>query len=665
LKGAARAVGLSGTEALVHRLETLFVRLRSEAGAPDPSTRALIDRALDTAEDILSWARGERGEPSYDDLLPSIDRRAGTQPVPAPAPAVEPAGKPGPASQELVRITASTVDELIHASSELLAATSAAGASAARTGDYAFAVADTVMEFTRLRRSCAPHFRAHEGEATLEPVIQCLAYADSQLRTLLSQARTLAARQQRQAWDLRTTAGKLHENACGARVTPASSVFSAFGPMVRALAAELGKHVDYQTEGLECQADRLVLQALKDPVMHLLRNAVSHGVESSGVVRLQVAVTEDRLVVRIEDNGKGIDFRAVTVEAMRRGIVVPADADPAQLTRLLFLPGFSTSSAVTEVSGRGIGLSIVRQTVLRLRGDLTLVPRPGGGTVVSIWVPLSISTQHVVLFAEGRWTFALPASAVQHVGRYRFSDIRTVNGHPTVQVDAQPLELRRFADLAGLPPASQFVPGTSVQALVLQWNDARMLLAIDRLLDVTDVVVRETGLSGEDTGMSAGAIALEDGTVAVLLSMPALFERPGQPGGQSSFELLDSMEPARPATILVVDDSITTRSVEKSILEANGFLVEVAVDGAEALAKIRSRAPDLVISDVSMPVMDGFELLERLRASEDTARLPVILVTSLESREDQQRGLALGADAYIVKRKFDQKELLETVRQIL
>jgi two-component system chemotaxis sensor kinase CheA len=241
-----------------------------------------------------------------------------------------------------------------------------------------------------------------------------------------------------------------------------------------------------------------------------------------------------------------------------------------------------------------------------------------------------------------------------------------VNGRAAIRVDTDVLPVRRFADLAGIPSQTDSSFRRDFHAVVVQWNDRRIALAIDRLIDDAEVMVKETGLSGADAGLSAGAIPLEDGSVAVLLSVATLFDRVSATADQPDPAGQMAPQPApSPARILVVDDSVTTRSVEKSILEASGYLVEVAVDGAEALARIRNRIPDLVISDVSMPVMDGFELLENVRNTKETAQLPFILVTSLESPADQERGLSLGADAYVVKRKFDQRELLETVRQIL
>jgi two-component system chemotaxis sensor kinase CheA len=666
LKGASRAVGLAPTEALVHRLETLFLKLRAEGAPPDTETQQLANSALDTAEDILAWARGERGEPLYANLIAALERRSGAEPAPIPLPVQPEAAPPADTAQkELVRVDAEAIDDLVQLSTELLAATSSAGTAAVRSQEHVHTAAEAVVEFVRLRRLCAAFLRAHERDEAVEPIRQCLAYADGQLRSLRDEARRLATRQQQQAWDLRSHAERLHEGARSARMTTAGTVFTGFGAMVRALAAEQGKQVDYQAEGLDTQADRAVFQRLKDSVMHLLRNAVSHGIEHSGTVRLRVAVRGQHLAVAVEDDGRGIDVQAVAAEAARRGVVVPEGADSAEVARLLFLPGFSTSRSVTKLSGRGMGLPVVRQAMIRLRGDVSLASGSGGGTVVSLWVPLSISTQHVVFFRAGESTFCLPASSVLRAARFRASDVLTVNGRPAVPVDSAPVPLRRFSEVAGLPSDSDSEPQDSFQYLVVAWNDDRVVLAVDTLLGDADAVVKETNLANDEAGLSAGAVPLEDGSVAVLLNVPALFERLARLPEKPWMEVPPSGEPTRRATVLVVDDSITTRSVEKSILEASGYAVEVAVNGAEALAKIQERVPDLVISDISMPVMDGFELLERIRSSKATERLPVILVTSLESREDQERGLGLGADAYIVKRKFDQRELLETVRQIL
>jgi two-component system chemotaxis sensor kinase CheA len=277
-----------------------------------------------------------------------------------------------------------------------------------------------------------------------------------------------------------------------------------------------------------------------------------------------------------------------------------------------------------------------------------------------------------VLVGCGGHTFALPARNVERLCRVRMEEIEAADGGEAVRIGGQAVPLARLADLLEIPApradASSEAAGdngrAALPAAVLLAGERRLGVIVDAFLDERETVVKELGLAPSAMGLATGGVPLEDGTVAVLLNVSAVFERFRSKRGAPGLKAAET--PARKRSrVLVVDDSITTRSLERSILEAHGYEVRVAVDGVEALAKLRAEQSDLVIADVRMPRMDGFELLEHMKRDPELARIPVIVVTSLESREDQERGLSLGADAYIVKRKFDQRELLNTVRQIL
>jgi two-component system, chemotaxis family, sensor kinase CheA len=669
LKGAARAVGIEETERIVHRMESAFAEFRAAAATPGPAAANVFHRSLDCIEDILAWILGERSQPDWLSVIQALDALSG-KPADLPAPLL-PASPPEdtPSTAGLVRVDANTLDELIRISAQLVT-TSSDPATLRQTEDLAHQVTETLRTYARLRRSCAPLVRRVQADANSSALSECLDYIDSQLSLLAAASTRLERARQQSEWRLRGQVEELHQYAARARMTPASAIWGAFGPMIRELAGEQGKRVTFRNEGLDAHADRVVLESLKDPLLHLLRNAVSHGVETSpqraaagkpeaGLILLRAASRGDRFDVWVEDDGAGLDFSALRDEALRRGL---GDLGPDDLARLAFTPGVSTAP-VSTVSGRGIGLSIVQEAVTKLRGEVALKPRDGGGTAVHIAVPLTIATEHVLLVGEGGETFALPASVVDSVLRKRVEEIGIVDGKESVVIDAEAVPLVRLSELLGLENHVNQGSATH-QIVVIRSGAGRAAVAVERVIDDREVIVRETGLSRAYNGMSSGAVALEDGAVAVVLSLAGLVQRFVQ-SGSAKQSFIPSPERQKKYRILVVDDSITTRSLERSILEAHGFEVELAVDGVEALEKLRSRGADLIISDVSMPRMDGFELLDRLKRSKDTANIPVILVTSLERPEEQERGLSLGADAYIVKRKFDQRELLATVRQIL
>lgn len=676
LKGASRAAGFEPTEMLTHVMESLFGRIRAGHIAPSSHIQSLLYRTLDTVEDILASVLAGRAVPETDALIREIEGTMGISVPIAPSAPAAPASKiredeaPGPA--EFVRINATYLDELMSASSELVAST----ADVDSDPEPVLQAEDAMREWSRLRQDAAPYLRKKRREPEFGPVLDCIEGAERQLRNLVAEVRSESASRRRREWSLHRLADRLDETAFRVRMVSADTVFGQFGPMLRNLAHESQKQVEFRAEGLELPADRLVLQSLKDPVMHLLRNALSHGIETeseriaagkpaSGTIRLRIRSQGARLKVVVQDDGRGLDRRALIQEALRQG-VVPEGGAPSdkQLSDLIFLPGFSTSSALTTLAGRGMGLSVVRHEVARLHGEVRVHSEPGKGTAITVTVPLSISSQHVLLVEAAGFSFGIITSFADGLFRVKKSEIQSFEGKPAIVVDSAPIPLFRLADALELP--ANGADGSEIlQVVVIATGDRKAALVVDRLIDVRDVVIKSVGLPASSAGLSSGAVPLADGTVAVILSVPDLLDRLRDVRLASADPFVPEPEPERPRSILVVDDSLTTRSLEKSLLEAHGYQVHVAVDGIDALEKLRTETIDLVITDIMMPRMDGFQLLEQIRKNKASRELPVIVVSSMESREDQERGLSLGADAYIVKRKFDQRDLLDTVRQIL
>jgi two-component system chemotaxis sensor kinase CheA len=661
LKGASRAVGLEPTEQIAHRLESLFGQAQAAGAALGEQPAVEVHRALDAMEDVLAAAIAGRPEPD------SAAAVAPTQPA---------------AGAEFLRVNAANVDGLIRASSQMMTSVSAESVAQQHAEQLAQRTSQTLTEYLRLQRACRPYLRLHQDEEEAAPLQECLEYVERELRVLAGEARSSAVSQQHRAWELRRRVTDLHQGAVKVRMIPAESVFGAFGAMVRQIAQDEGKQLEFRAEGLEAEADRLVLQALKDPVMHLLRNAVSHGIETPaarlaagkaavGNVRLQMDARGDTLYVVVEDDGPGLNLARVRDRAVALGLLTEEEAaakNRVELTKLIFRPGISTAATITNISGRGMGLSIVEQTVDRLQGKVEVDGGRYGGLQVTISVAFSISTQQMLLVEAGGSVFGLPARFAQQLVRVQLSGLQTMEGREILAVEGKPIPLAYLSDLLGLPAkpaadAEDREPWVFIAALT--HDDQTIGVIVDRLVDEREAVVKELGLSSRMAGITAGGIPLEDGRVAIVLNPAAVFERFRETARRPAPRKVYKQSAKSTQRILVVDDSLTTRSLEKSILEAHGFDVSIAVDGMEALEKLSAHTFNLVISDVTMPRMDGLQLLEQMKKQNSTARIPVIMVTSLESPEDRQRGMSLGADAYIVKRKFDQEELLRTVRQIL
>ena len=684
LKGAARIAGLRPAETLAHRLETLFAGVRDGQLRLDPGVARTIDQGpLDAIEDTAAALLAGHTAPDPAMVLDAMERLlegravqapAAREPIPA-APVDRPVAAP---TIETVRVSAEHLDRLLRSAGQLLTEGQRQHLLTRELAGLARQLEELAQAWHAVRGGAAAALRRLADVPAFGAVARYLHLAEQQLPTLVKQTRALRRLQQRNAWDLQHQVGRLHADARRVRMVSAESVLQGFRKMVRDLAHDEGKRVDFQVAGFEIHADRLVLQALKDPLMHALCNAVTHGIEPPdervrrdkpeiGLLRLRLETIANRLRVVVEDDGCGIEPRRVAEAAVRRGLLSEAEAAalaPAEQARLIFRPGLSTLREVTDVSGRGMGLSVVHEAALRLQGEVDLEPRDGSGTRIVISVPLSVATQRLLLVACRDATFAIPVHAIEQLLRVKPSEIDRVEGRPMLLRDGQPIAVRALADLLGLP-AAEAAAARALPILILRSGTSRLAVAVDAFLAERDSLIKSLDAPAARLKPLAGGILLEDGSVVLVLNPAELMRAPVSADHTPAARAVPA--PPKPAarTVLVVDDSLTTRTLEKSILEAHGYTVRIATDGVEALAQLRGELVDLVITDVQMPRMDGFVLLETMKKDPRLARLPVIVVTSMGKREDQERGLALGADAYIVKRKFDHEELLETIRQIL
>jgi two-component system chemotaxis sensor kinase CheA len=704
LKGAARAVDLPPVEALAHRLETLFSRVRQRTLPLDGRATQVIHQVLDSSEDCMT-SLAENRTPTESsgalraieqllDATPEIARGSSVQP-PAPLrgsandlPELTPEStRDAPAQAfraiEMVRVRVEDLDRVVRCSGQLLTESLRQCLVTEQMSRMGREIAELEMEWSRFRQNSANFLRASSANRDAARAVRHLDAAEQKLQALARQSRTTALLQQRSAWASRNLSEQLQRDVWSARMVPAESFFEGFGRMVRDLARDEKKEIEFRVEGSDVRADRVVLQTLKDPVMHLLRNAISHGLEKpeervskgkppAGSLALRIQCERRQLVIAVEDDGRGIDFERVGQVGVQRGLLSETQRRaraPLDLARIIFHPGFSTADTVTALSGRGMGLSVVLEASRSLQGDVELRTKTGPGTLFVVSVPLTVSSQRLLLVRCQGQTFGIPTHGVERLYRIKAAQLETVQGKPAASLDGAQFSLFSLEHLLGIGKLAigEGAPGFDKDVLpvmLLKSGTKRAAILVDAFLNKREALVQDLGIPSGTSRMVTGAVLLEDGTAAMVLNPVHLIERCN-----------DSEAPpwktAAPATkkvsarILVVDDSITTRSLEKSILEAYGYLVRVAVDGLEALRLLREEKPDLVISDIQMPGMDGFELLETIKGDKALNHIPVIIVSSVERAVDQERGLALGAEAYIVKRSFDQRELLDTIQQVL
>jgi chemosensory pili system protein ChpA (sensor histidine kinase/response regulator) len=461
------------------------------------------------------------------------------------------------------------------------------------------------------------------------------------------------------------------------RMVPLASLASRLHRAVRVTAAQQGKAADLTVEGGAVELDKTVLEEMADPLLHLLRNAVDHGIEppalrralgkpERGAIAVKAFHEGTQVVIRISDDGAGIEPEVVRRAAVEGGYLSEAEAaakGPDEVLSLVFLPGFSTAGRVSEVSGRGIGLDVVHSTVARLKGSLALASTPGQGTALTIRLPMTLAILRVLMVEAAGQTFAVPLPAVAQILRLSRQEIEQVGQEPVVRVGGRVVPLLRLAHALRLPEVVGEEP-ERVPALVLSLGERQVALAVDRLVEAREVVVKPLGSHLRQVTGVTGATLLGDGSVVLIVNPSELAER-------AADALPEALPRAhhRPAAaaldLLIVDDSLSVRRVLANLMRSAGWNAIPARDGVEALEILQraARAPDAILLDLEMPRMDGYELAATLKAQDAFRHIPIVVVTSRAGDKHRARALSLGVDEYLVK-PYQDETLLAIVRRL-
>jgi two-component system, chemotaxis family, sensor kinase CheA len=456
------------------------------------------------------------------------------------------------------------------------------------------------------------------------------------------------------------------------RMRPFADVCESLPRVVRDIAAAEGKEVELQLEGQDVEADRVVVDALRRPLLQLVRNAVDHGIEPpaererqgkprAGRVHIGAELTGGRLVVSVSDDGRGLDADAIRNALRARGRPVPQG--DAELADAVLAGGFTTRAEATEISGRGVGVDIVRSAVEGIGGMLDVRWRAGVGTTFLIECPPTPATIRALLVRVGAHAFAIPSAHVDRLQRVGRDEIRQADGRAVIALEDGPVVLHQLAALLGPPLEVKPVEGHATTVIVSA-GSRRAAFIVDEAFAEDEVVVRPLDVDDGAVPHALGGAVLPTGAIALVLAVGSLLTAGTRTGAAHAPAFAARPDAAR-RRILVADDSITTRMLEQSVLESAGYEVITAVNGEDAWQKLDQEGADMVVADIEMPRMDGFTLCRRIRSSPRFATLPIALVTGLASDADRARGLEAGADAYIVKSGFDQATLLETVHQLI
>ena len=471
---------------------------------------------------------------------------------------------------------------------------------------------------------------------------------------------------------LDATCDALDDEVHQVRMLPFAEACQGLERAARDVARETGKKVDLIIEDNDVEIDRSVLEGLKDPLLHLVRNAVDHGIEApekrttlgkpaTGVIAISAELRGAEVEIVVSDDGGGVDLDRVREKIRQKGL--PEPVDEAGLLRMLFHASFSTAAIVTDISGRGVGLDVVQNAVESLHGTVQIVFEPDQGTQFIIRVPLTLTKIRTVMVVANGQTYGIATSSVEQLVRFSPDQIGSMSGHNVLLLGDAPIPIAPLADTLGFATKSPHGENEKRLAIVVSAGGQRAGLVVDDVLSEQEIVVKSLGARIHRIRQLSGAALLPSGRVALVLNITNVIPTALGTGPSTSWDADHDDGPSL-QKVLIIDDSLTTRTLMKSILETAGYTVEVAVDGLDAWQKIQESRPEVVVSDVDMPNMDGFELTSRIRKS-PLSDLPIILVTARQTDEDRIRGIQAGADAYILKSAFDQHNLLATIAQLL
>jgi two-component system chemotaxis sensor kinase CheA len=451
--------------------------------------------------------------------------------------------------------------------------------------------------------------------------------------------------------------------------------------MVRDIASQQGKEVNLVISGEETELDKKVMEGIKTSLIHILRNCIDHGIEEPdvrvalgkpryGTIKVSAFHEGDNVVITVEDDGRGIDIDQIKETALKKRLASSHDFEgmtDKEVLNIVFMNGYSTSPIVTDVSGRGMGLDIVKRDITNLKGRVILETQKNRETKFTLVLPLTIAIIQVLLVKVQNMLFALPVLSITESLKVNMEAVSTIEGRMAIPFREKIVPLVRLDEVLGLPPARDEEEKVQKAMLVVIVTslDRRVGFIVDEIVREEEVFIKSLGKHLGKVKNVSGATIMATGEVVVVLDVEDLMTHstlsPQPVTGKGTAPKVKHKE----KRILVVEDAFSTRELEKSILETHGYLVDTAVDGLDALNRMTTNKYDLIVSDIEMPRMDGFELCRTLKKNEGYRDIPFVMVTALQKEEDKRRGIEVGAAAYIVKSAFDQTNLLDTIERLV
>ncbi len=687
LKGASRLVGLRALERIAHVLEDVFVAAQKNAIMIGSDAVDICLHAVDLMKLVAlgneSADAGAAWGAKIDSIVSALKSVRQGQVLPAlrplPAEAIPVSTPPlewpvAEDSERVLRVSADRLNRILGLSSELVVDVRQAQTQVQALLHMKKKHADVLQTLDMLRDALSSLGANERASIYL-----------AQLRKRATDFRQLLAEQlaEADAFDRRlgTTTARVHREVILTRMRPLADGVQGFQRMVRDLARATGKKVELRIHGLRTELDRDVLEKLEAPLTHLIRNAIDHGIEppaerrarnkpEHGTVQLAASYSGGMLLIVLEDDGRGVDIEQLKRKIVERGLT-PADMverlNVDELIEFLFLPKFSTRDTLTELSGRGVGLDIVREAVQALGGTVKTSTNPGRGARFTLHLPITLSLIPALLVAIGQESYAFPLARIDRLLNIAPTQVQYIEGHQYTVIDGDNVGLVDACSLFG--KKSELETHSHLDVVVLSDRLSRYGVVVDRIVGERVLAVQSLDARlGKVRDISAAAL-LEDGTPTLIIDVDDFVRSidHARRGGtlQHMDEWADNLKSKIEKRVLVVDDSITVRGVEAKLLEMHGYVVATAVDGMDGWNRVRSERFDLVITDVDMPRMDGVELVDMIKHDPQLKVIPVMIVSYKDRPEDRQRGLEAGADYYLTKGSFHDETLIDAVIDLI
>jgi two-component system chemotaxis sensor kinase CheA len=579
-------------------------------------------------------------------------------------------------TEEYIRVPMSRVDKLLYLVGEVVINKMKASAMSAQTKRLSKLSREAQKTVSSLSEAIKKEFSSQDGEVT-----KWLSQCEAQMQRLRERTQELYDHVSTEAFHLDPVIDELQAKIKEIKMLPLSTIFEGFPRMVRDIASQQGKQVNLVISGEENELDKKVLEGIKTSLIHILRNCIDHGIEEpearaalgkprEGTIKVSASHEGDNVVITVEDDGRGLDIAQIKETALKKRLVSHHDLEgmsDKEVMNIVFMNGYSTSPIVTDVSGRGMGLDIVRRDITNLKGRVILDTEKDRGTKFILVLPLTVAIIQVLLVKVQSMLFALPMFSVTESVKVSRDDLSVTGGRRAVQFREHIVPLVSLSEVLGLPPPGNEEGKEKKEMLVVMAAslDSRVGFIVDEIAGEGEAFIKSLGKHLGKVRNVSGAIIMPTGEVVVVLDVADLMAHSalGLPHVTGKKSALGKKHKEK--RILVVEDAFSTRELEKSILETHGYLVDTAVDGLDALDRMVDNQYDLVVSDVEMPRMDGFELCRTLKNNEGYKDIPVVMVTALQKEEDKRRGIEVGAAAYLVKSAFEQTNLLDTIERLV